>query len=85
VSFSTKSGSVKPSRAATDPHGRAAVVWTPGTRSGEQTLVGMVSSTDVRGSYATEATGTGREPTTKALSTKAVVKTKAVSLKKKGR
>jgi hypothetical protein len=79
VMFSTKSGSVAPSRAVSDSHGRAAVVWTPGSKSGEQTLVGMVRSTDVRGTYATQAAG--REPLAKAVSAKA----KAVSLKKKTR
>lgn len=52
VGFSTKSGSVTPSRAATDAHGKAAVTWTPGSK-GEQTLTGAVRGTDVKGEYST--------------------------------
>ena len=52
VAFSTKSGSVTPSRAATDAHGKAAVTWTPGSK-GEQTLTGTVRGTDVKGEYST--------------------------------
>jgi adhesin/invasin len=54
VSFTTKSGVVKPSRAVTDAKGRATLTWTPGAAAGEQTLRGSVRSTDVTGSYIVE-------------------------------
>ena len=57
VSFATKSGVVKPSRAVTDAKGRAALTWTPGAPAGEQTLRGSVRSTDVTGSYVVEVAG----------------------------
>jgi hypothetical protein len=56
VNFSAKSGTVTPARAATDAQGRAAVTWVPGTKGGEQRLVGAVRSTDVRGDYSTGMT-----------------------------
>lgn len=61
VSFASKSGVVKPSRAVTDAKGRAALTWTPGAAVGEQTLRGSVRSTDVTGSYVVDVAG--REPT----------------------
>ena len=77
VSFTTRSGVVKPSRAVTDAKGRAALTWTPGAAAGEQTLRGSVRSSDVTGSYVVEVAG--REP---AKSTKAP---RATSAKKKSR
>jgi adhesin/invasin len=76
VSFSTKSGMVKPSRAVTDAKGRAALTWTPSAKAGEQTLHGSVRSTDVTGSYVVEVAG--RE------SAKPAKSTKTTSTKKKG-
>jgi hypothetical protein len=75
VSFSTKSGVVTPSRAVTDAKGRAALTWTPSTRSGEQTLRGSVRSTDVTGSYVVEVAG--RESAKPAKSTKSSTKKKS--------
>jgi hypothetical protein len=49
LNFTAKSGSVTPSRAVSDARGRATLVWTPGTTTAEQTLVGIVRETDVRG------------------------------------
>jgi adhesin/invasin len=74
VSFSTKSGMVKPSRAVTDSKGRAALSWTPSAKSGEQTLRGSVRSTDVTGSYVVEVAG--RESAKPAKSTKSSAKKK---------
>lgn len=51
LSFSTKSGSVTPSRAVSDAKGRVTVTWTVGGRPGDQSLVGSVPGTDVRGSF----------------------------------
>jgi adhesin/invasin len=65
VSFTTKSGVVKPSRAVTDAKGRAALTWTPGAAAGEQTLRGSVRSTDVTGSYVVEVAGRVAPKTTK--------------------
>jgi hypothetical protein len=38
------------------------LTWVPGTKSGEQTLTGIVRSTDVKGSYTIEVGGTAHEP-----------------------
>jgi hypothetical protein len=51
VSFATKSGIVRPGRAVSDARGRAALVWTLGTKPGEQTLTGIVSGQDVTGVF----------------------------------
>lgn len=67
VSFSTHSGSVTPSRAVTDSHGKVKVQWTRGSKPGEQMLIGSVQKTDVRGSFTTQGTGSA---TTKPASTK---------------
>jgi hypothetical protein len=57
LSFSTKSGTVTPARAVSDVQGRAAVTWVPGKKGGEQTLVGMVRGSDVKGVYAATLAG----------------------------
>jgi len=51
LNFSTHSGSVTPGRAVSDAKGRVKVTWTVGGRPGEQSLVGSVPGTDVRGSF----------------------------------
>jgi hypothetical protein len=51
LSFSTHSGSVAPGRAVSDAKGRVKVTWTVGGRPGDQSLVGSVPGTDVRGSF----------------------------------
>jgi hypothetical protein len=51
VTFSSKSGTVTPARAVTDARGRVALRWLPGTKPGDQTLNGIVRSTDVKGAY----------------------------------
>ena len=68
VSFTTRSGVVKPSRAVTDAKGRSVLSWTPGAAAGEQTLRGSVRSSDVTGSYVVEVAG--RESAKPAKSTK---------------
>ena len=65
VSFTTKSGMVRPSRAVTDAKGRARLTWTPGAAAGEQTLRGSVRSTDVTGNYVVEVAGREAPKTTK--------------------
>lgn len=57
VGFSVKSGTVTPSRAVTDAHGRVSLSWTPGLKAGEQRLTGTVTGTDVQGAYITQALG----------------------------
>lgn len=54
VTFTSKSGIVTPARAVTDTKGRVLVRWTPGATADEQTLVGRVRATDVKGSYVTQ-------------------------------
>ena len=54
VSFSVKSGTVTPTRAVSDAKGRAALTWKLGSKSGEQTLKGVVRGTDVAGEYVTQ-------------------------------
>ena len=56
VSFSTKSGSVSPSRAVTDAKGHAKVKWTPAGKPSEA-LTGAVQGTDVRGSFLLQPQG----------------------------
>jgi hypothetical protein len=51
LSFSTRSGNVAPSRAVSDAKGRVKIAWTLSTRPGDQTLLGSVSGSDVRGSF----------------------------------
>jgi hypothetical protein len=51
LNFSTKSGSVAPGRAVSDAKGRVKVTWTVGGRPGDQSLLGSVSGSDVRGSF----------------------------------
>jgi hypothetical protein len=51
MNFSTHSGSVTPGRAVSDAKGRVKVTWTVGGRPGDQSLVGNVPGTDVRGSF----------------------------------
>jgi len=74
VSFTTRSGVVKPSRAVTDAKGRSVLSWTPGAAAGEQTLRGSVRSTDVTGSYVVEVAG--RESAKPAKSTKSTTSAK---------
>ena len=51
VSFSTRSGSVTPGRAVSDVKGRVKVSWVLGSKPGDQSLLGSVQGTDVRGSF----------------------------------
>jgi len=74
VSFTTRSGVVKPSRAVTDAKGRSVLSWTPGAAAGEQTLRGSVRSSDVTGSYVVEVAG--RESAKPAKSTKSTTSAK---------
>jgi hypothetical protein len=60
VTFTTRSGSVTPTRAVTDSHGKVKVAWTRGSQSGEQVLIGSVHGTDVRGSFTVGSGGTTR-------------------------
>ena len=62
VSFSTRSGNVTPSRAVSDTKGRVIVSWTLGSRPGDQSLVGSVPGTDVRGTFVVPAAGSTRTP-----------------------
>ncbi|HEY7234104.1 MAG TPA: Ig-like domain-containing protein [Gemmatimonadaceae bacterium] len=51
LNFSTRSGSVSPSRAVSDSKGRVKVSWTLGGKPGDQSLIGSVQGTDVKGSF----------------------------------
>lgn len=64
VNFSVKSGTVTPTRAVSDARGRAALTWKLGSKVGEQTLIGIVRGSDVKGEYVTQVGG--REPVVKA-------------------
>jgi hypothetical protein len=57
VNFSAKSGTVTPGRAVSDARGRAALTWKLGFKPGEQTLVGVVRGSDVKGEYVTQVGG----------------------------
>jgi len=79
VNFSVKSGTVSPSRAVSDAKGRAALTWKLGSKSGEQTLKGVVRGTDVTGEYVTHV-GPREPATTKPASLKPAT-TKTASVK----
>jgi hypothetical protein len=72
VNFSVKSGTVTPARAISDSKGRAALSWKLGSKAGEQTLKGVVRSTDVAGEYVTQVGP--REPLAKPASLKSASK-----------
>ena len=57
LSFSSKSGSVTPTRAVSDSKGRVSVAWSVGSKAGEQSLIGAVVGSDVKGSYVTQVNG----------------------------
>jgi Big-like domain-containing protein len=77
VSFTTHSGSVSPGRAVTDSHGKVKVSWTRGSQSGEQTLIGSVHGTDVRGSFSLQGpAGTTRTAAKPASSTRSSSRSK---------
>jgi hypothetical protein len=62
LSFSSRSGSVTPSRAVSDAKGRVKVSWTLASRPGDQSLTGSVPGTDVRGSFVVPGAGATRTP-----------------------
>lgn len=74
LTFSTRSGSLTPSRAVSDAKGRVKVAWTLGTKPGDQTLLGSVSGSDVRGSFVVPGVSSPHAPakstTSKPTSTK---------------
>ena len=72
LSFSTRSGSVTPSRAVSDSKGRVKVAWTVGTKPGDQSLTGSVQGTDVRGSFVVPGIATGSKTPAKTASAKNV-------------
>jgi hypothetical protein len=55
VVFSTRNGSVSPARVMTDSHGRAHTRWTPGSKTGERTLVAAVKGTEARATFVLKA------------------------------
>jgi len=66
VTFATKSGTVTPTRAVSDSHGRTALTWRLGSKLGEQVLTGTVRGTDVSGEYVAQVGP--REPTVRPAS-----------------
>jgi hypothetical protein len=77
VNFSVKSGTVSPSRAVSDARGRAALTWKLGSKTGEQTLSGVVRGSDVTGEYVTQVGG--REPVSKTAILKSASNLRAAS------
>jgi len=77
VNFSVKSGTVAPSRAVSDARGRAALTWKLGSKTGEQTLSGVVRGSDVTGEYVTQVGG--REPVSKTATLKSASNLRAAS------
>jgi hypothetical protein len=77
VNFSVKSGTVTPSRAVSDARGRAALTWKLGSKTGEQTLFGVVRGSDVTGEYVTQVGG--REPVSKTAILKSASNLRAAS------
>lgn len=75
VMFTSRTGSVTPARAVTDAKGRVLVSWTPATSSADQTLRGVVRSTDVMGTLVVPGVKPStRTPTSKAAPTKTSTK-----------
>jgi len=74
LTFSTRSGSVTPTRAVSDTKGKVKVTWTLGTKPGDQSLVGSVPGTDVKGSFVLPGVAsphaTAKPASTKSTSTK---------------
>jgi hypothetical protein len=68
LTFSTKSGSVTPTRAVSDPKGRVKVSWTLGTQPGDQSLIGSVPGTDVKGSFVVPGVASPHAPAKPATS-----------------
>jgi hypothetical protein len=62
VSFATRSGSVTPTRAVSDAKGRVRVSWALGGHPGDQSLVGSIPGTDVRGSFVVPGAAAPRTP-----------------------
>jgi len=62
LSFSTHSGSVSPSRTVSDAKGRVKITWALGSKPGDQSLVGSVPGTDVRGSFVAPGAGSAHTP-----------------------
>ena len=62
LTFSTHSGSVAPARAVSDAKGRVKVSWTLGTKPGDQSLVGTVQNTDVKGTFVVPGVATPHAP-----------------------
>ena len=77
VNFSVKSGTVTPSRAVSDARGRAPLTWKLGSKTGEQTLSGVVRGSDVTGEYVTQVGG--REPVSKTAILKSASNIRAAS------
>lgn len=77
VNFSVKSGTVTPSRAVSDAKGRTALTWKLGSKTGEQTLRGVVRGSDVTGEYVTQVGGA--VPVPKAATLKSASTLKAAS------
>ena len=55
VVFSTKFGTVSPARVMTDARGRAHTRWTPGSKSGERSLLAAVKGTEARAKFVLKA------------------------------
>ena len=68
VTFSVKSGVVTPARAVSDGKGRAALTWKLGSKTGEQTLRGIVHGTDVTGEYLVQVGAPAHETVAKTAS-----------------
>jgi hypothetical protein len=66
VVFSTKFGSVSPTRVMTDAKGRAHTRWTPGSKVGKRTLVAAVKGTDARATFVLEPPAPPPAPPAKA-------------------
>jgi hypothetical protein len=55
VVFTTKFGTVSPTRVMTDARGRAHTRWTPGSKIGKRTLIAAVKGSDARTTFVLEA------------------------------
>jgi Big-like domain-containing protein len=85
VVFSTKFGSVSPSRVMTDSRGRAHTRWTPASKVGKRTLVAVVKGTDARATFVLEPPAVATPLKTVATPVKPVAPGKKENVKRASR
>jgi hypothetical protein len=78
VVFSTRFGTVSPARVMTDARGRAHTRWTPGSKTGERSLLAIVKGTEARATFVLKAPEAAAPPKKQAPTQKAAPAKKQV-------